>query len=133
MSRPKLNLDLKLLNSLRKEGLGWTAIADEYQRRTGVMISRDTAKRRCNNGRNHATVNNNGYATVLRAAEGGYIELPTVFISHINQYDGALIVRLREGGLSWRAVASVYAHRTGRRICHKTAKRYYQKIKGVKK
>ena len=132
MSRPKINLNYALLKSLRTSGLGWRKLSEEYQRQTGVRISRDTAKRRYNNGGNHADKTITSFAPVLRTAEGGCIDMPQVFVSHLQQYDGALIVRLRDAGLSWRAVASVYAHRTGRRLCHKTIKRHYEKIKGVK-
>ena len=45
--RPRLNVDYALVLRLRdEEHLGWTRGAEEYRKRTGQWISRDTFKRR---------------------------------------------------------------------------------------
>ena len=45
--RPRLNVDYTLVLRLRaEEHLGWTRGAEEYRKRTGQWISRDTFKRR---------------------------------------------------------------------------------------
>lgn len=45
--RPRLNVDYALVLCLRdEEHLGWTRGAEEYRKRTGQWISRDTFKRR---------------------------------------------------------------------------------------
>ncbi|MFC2045881.1 hypothetical protein ACFLUH_04305 [Chloroflexota bacterium] len=45
--RPKLEVDLALIWRLRtQEHLGWSRGAEEYRKRAGQYISRDTFKRR---------------------------------------------------------------------------------------
>ena len=45
--RPRLNVDYALVLRLRDaEHLGWTRGAEEYRKRTGQWISRDSFKRR---------------------------------------------------------------------------------------
>jgi hypothetical protein len=45
--RPRINVDYALVLHLRdEEHLGWSRGADEYRKRTGQWISRDTFKRR---------------------------------------------------------------------------------------
>ncbi len=45
--RPRLMVDFGLLLDLReKENLGWSRVAREYTRRTGLYISKQTCKRR---------------------------------------------------------------------------------------
>ena len=45
--RPRLEVDSALILRLRDvENLGWSRGAEEYRRRTGQWISRDTFKRR---------------------------------------------------------------------------------------
>jgi hypothetical protein len=47
VGRPRLELDYALVLLLRdEEHLGWTRGAEEYRKRTGQWISRDTFKRR---------------------------------------------------------------------------------------
>jgi len=45
--RPRINADSALVLRLREvENLGWSRGAEEYRKRTGQWISRDTFKRR---------------------------------------------------------------------------------------
>lgn len=51
--RPRLEVDYALVLSLRdEEHLGWTRGAEEYRKRTGQWISRDTFKRRYREAKN---------------------------------------------------------------------------------
>ena len=45
--RPRLEVDYALISRLRdEEWLGWSKGAEEYRKRTGQWISKDTFKRR---------------------------------------------------------------------------------------
>lgn len=121
--RPRLELDLDLIVELREgKELGWRQAAREYQRRTGAFVSRDSIKRRYRDYMINTT--NRGKRAIiapnLSASE-------TAYTSKTDSYDTALIRRLRDGGCSWQAIACAYLFKTGRRICHKTAKRVYER------
>ena len=47
MGRPRLSVDFAIVLRMRDmDNLGWSRMAEEYRRLTGVYVSRDTIKRR---------------------------------------------------------------------------------------
>ena len=52
--RPRLSVDFAILLSLReKQNMGWLRMAEAYREMTGQFISRDTAKRRYLEAKDH--------------------------------------------------------------------------------
>lgn len=122
--RPALEVDEALIRRLRDSGDGWQKVSKRYTAITGQYISKDTAKRRYG-----------GFAPLLRRGKAHREGVAMTLISRTYAdrnagYDTAWIVRLVDGGVSFSAVATLYRHKTGRRICHKTIKRQYLKAKG---
>lgn len=121
--RPVLDIDIKRIRRLRDLGLGWRQVAETYTGLTGQYISKDTAKRRYG-----------GFAPIMRRRKERIERVAMTLVSRTYadsnaSYDVAWIVRLVDNGVSFNAVAALYRHRTGRRICHKTIKRQYLKAK----